>query len=212
MEIIKLEKINKAYGEHIVLDNFNLSINSGECVVIMGKSGCGKSTLLNIIGLIETYDSGSYTLLGKKNIKLNTKEFTNMLRYHINFIFQNFALMEDDTVEKNLLISLEYSNLNKKEKIEKIKKTLDDLGLSNYLKKKIINLSGGEQQRIAIARCLLKPCDIILADEPTAALDEENKEIILTWLKKLQTENKTIIIATHDETLNKIANRKIVLT
>lgn len=211
MEIIKLKNLSKSYEKHQIFHHFNLSVNQGDFVMITGKSGCGKSTLLNIIGLIEPFDDGEYILYNHKNIKINSKEYFLMLRYHINFIFQNFALMEDDTVKNNLLIALEYSKLSKQEKEHKIHTVLKELGLEEYLNVKINTLSGGQQQRIAIARCILKPCDIILADEPTGALDNENKKIIMDILKKLNDNGKTIIVATHDENFSLYCSKKIIL-
>ena len=113
MEIINIKNLNKAYGKHQLFQNFNLTIQSGEFVLLKGKSGCGKSTLLNMIGLLEKMDQGEYTLFDQKNIQPNTKESKLLLRNKISFIFQNFALMDDDTVENNLLIALEYTSLSK---------------------------------------------------------------------------------------------------
>lgn len=211
MEIINIKNLNKAYGKHQLFQNFNLTIQSGEFVLLKGKSGCGKSTLLNMIGLLEKMDQGEYTLFDQKNIQPNTKESKLLLRNKISFIFQNFALMDDDTVENNLLIALEYTSLSKQEKQIKIDEVLKQVQLEGMNKQKIYTLSGGQQQRVALARCLLKPSDLVLADEPTAALDQENKQIVLDLLCTLQKLGKTVIVASHDDIFDSYCSRLIEL-
>ena len=211
MEIINIKNLNKAYGKHQLFQNFNLTIQSGEFVLLKGKSGCGKSTLLNMIGLLEKMDQGEYTLFDQKNIQPNTKESKLLLRNKISFIFQNFALMDDDTVENNLLIALEYTSLSKQEKQTKIDEVLKQVQLEGMSKQKIYTLSGGQQQRVALARCLLKPSELVLADEPTAALDQENKQIVLDLLCTLQKLGKTEIVASHDDIFDSYCSRMIEL-
>ena len=211
MEIINIKNLNKAYGKHQLFQNFNLTIQSGEFVLLKGKSGCGKSTLLNMIGLLEKMDQGEYTLFDQKNIQPNTKESKLLLRNKISFIFQNFALMDDDTVENNLLIALEYTSLSKQEKQIKIDEVLKQVQLEGMSKQKIYTLSGGQQQRVALARCLLKPSELVLADEPTAALDQENKQIVLDLLCTLQKLGKTVIVASHDDNFDSYCSRMIEL-
>lgn len=211
MEIINIKNLNKAYGKHQLFQNFNLTIQSGEFVLLKGKSGCGKSTLLNMIGLLEKMDQGEYTLFDQKNIQPNTKESKLLLRNKISFIFQNFALMDDDTVENNLLIALEYTSLSKQEKQTKIDEVLKQVQLEGMSKQKIYTLSGGQQQRVALARCLLKPSELVLADEPTAALDQENKQIVLDLLCTLQKLGKTVIVASHDDIFDSYCSRIILL-
>ena len=211
MEIINIKNLNKAYGKHQLFQNFNLTIQSGEFVLLKGKSGCGKSTLINMIGLLEKMDQGEYTLFDQKNIQPNTKESKLLLRNKISFIFQNFALMDDDTVENNLLIALEYTSLSKQEKQIKIDEVLKQVQLEGMSEQKIYTLSGGQQQRVALARCLLKPSDLVLADEPTAALDQENKQIVLDLLCTLQKLGKTVIVASHDDIFDSYCSRMIEL-
>lgn len=198
MEVVRIVNINKSFENKILFEDLNFSINSGEMIAITGKSGCGKSTLLNILGLIEPFNSGSYTLFDQTNIPINSKQATQMIRDHINYLFQNFALIENESVEDNLLIGLHYSKLSKTDKRRKIEEVLMRVGLGGYAKIKVNQLSGGEQQRVAIARIILKQGDLILADEPTGSLDEENREVILALLKELNEEGKTIVIVTHD--------------
>ena len=211
MEIINIKNLNKAYGKHKLFQDFNLTIQLGEFVLLKGKSGCGKSTLLNMIGLLEKMDQGEYTLFDQKNIQPNTKESKLLLRNKISFIFQNFALMDDDTVENNLLIALEYTSLSKQEKQTKIDEVLKQVQLEGMSKQKIYTLSGGQQQRVALARCLLKPSELVLADEPTAALDQENKQIVLDLLCTLQKLGKTVIVASHDDIFDSYCSRMIEL-
>ena len=211
MEIINIKNLNKAYGKHQLFQNFNLTIQSGEFVLLKGKSGCGKSTLLNMIGLLEKMDQGEYTLFDQENIQPNTKESKLLLRNKISFIFQNFALIDDDTVENNLLIALEYTSLSKQEKQTKIDEVLKQVQLEGMSKQKIYTLSGGQQQRVALARCLLKPSELVLADEPTAALDQENKQIVLDLLCTLQKLGKTVIVASHDDIFDSYCSRIIEL-
>lgn len=211
MEIINIKNLNKAYGKYQLFQNFNLTIKSGEFVLLKGKSGCGKSTLLNMIGLLEKMDQGEYTLFDQENIQPNTKESKLLLRNKISFIFQNFALIDDDTVENNLLIALKYTSLSKQEKQTKIDEVLKQVRLEGMNKQKIYTLSGGQQQRVALARCLLKPSELVLADEPTAALDQENKQIVLDLLCTLQKLGKTVIVASHDDIFDSYCSRIILL-
>jgi putative ABC transport system ATP-binding protein len=201
MDIIKLQDINKSYANKKVLVDFSLSINEGEFVAITGDSGKGKSTLLNIIGLLENIDSGSLMIDGTESIKVNSGKAMRVIREKISYLFQNFALVDEDTVNYNLNLSLKYIKISKKEKDQRIKKSLIDVGLDGYEKRKIYELSGGEQQRVSISRAMLKPSKIVLADEPTGSLDEGNAKIVLELLRKLNKNGKTIIIVTHDKKL-----------
>lgn len=211
MSIIELENVSKTYGEKKVLDNISLEINEGELVAITGESGKGKSTILNILGLLETIDSGQVLICGQGNLKPNSGKATKVLRTTISYLFQNFALIDEETVNNNLLIALKYVKGTKKEKLNKISEALKIVGLEGFEKRKVYELSGGEQQRVAIARIMLKPSKIVLADEPTGSLDEVNRDKIFALLKGINKEGKTVIIVTHDKDLASKCNKVISL-
>lgn len=208
-KIVELKHINKQFDDTCVLRDFTMEVKENSFTIIKGTSGSGKSTLLNLIGLLDKPDSGDVVLFGEKNIKPFSKKAELVLRNHIGYLFQNFALIENESVSYNLSIALSSKkDINKKKKIEQ---ALIDVGLVDYANKKIFKCSGGEQQRIAIARLLLKPCELILADEPTGSLDHENKELVFELLKKLQKMGKTIIVVTHDEDLMRLGDQLISL-
>lgn len=203
MSVIKLKNINKLYGKKNILNNFSIEVEENEFLAITGPSGCGKSTLLNIIGLLEPFNSGELIIDGYKNIPPNSKTANKILREKISYLFQNYALIDEETVAYNLALALKYNKQNKNNKTA-ISDALDRVGLNGYEHKKIYTLSGGEQQRVSIARILLKPSKIILADEPTGSLDDRNRDIVIDLLKELHLMNKTIIIVTHD---NYVSNK-----
>ena len=206
--MIELQNINKSFKTKTIFKDLNLKINKNEMVAIMGDSGSGKSTLLNIIGLIERPDIGTVILNNQVFSKINNKKTILAYRNLIGYIFQNFALIDNKTVSENIDVALMYSGYNKKTKQNKKIEVLRFLGLEDKLNNKIYELSGGEQQRIALARILLKRCEIILADEPTGSLDQTTANDILNILTKLnQDENKTIIIVTHDLNIAKRCNK-----
>ena len=175
----------------------------------MGDSGVRKSTLLNMIGLLERPDSGSLTICGEENPQINSKTTTLLQRNILGYLFQNYALVDNMTVNQNLDIALEYRKV-KNRKLAK-KQALERVGLSGKLKNKVFELSGGEQQRIAIARLMLKPCEIILADEPTGSLDDNNRDIVIGLLKEFNEQGKTIIIVTHDKVVSGVCERVVQL-
>jgi len=199
MALVELNNVSKSYGNKNILHKVSLEVQEGELVALRGVSGRGKSTILNIIGLLETYDSGKVVIDGESNIKPNSSRATKMLREKISYLFQNFALVDDGTVQYNLEIAMKYVGGNRKEKQAKMQEALEIVGLQGFDKRMVYELSGGEQQRVSMARIILKPSKLILADEPTGSLDEENRNIIIDLLKKLNSEGKTIIVVTHDE-------------
>lgn len=205
---IKLDHITKKFGDKYIFQNFSLDIYKNEFVGIMGKSGTGKTTLLNIMGLLDEPDQGTVIIEGNDNPYKNKKMF---FRNKLGYIFQNFALMDTETIEVNLGVALEFQKITKKEKKILMEDALQQVGLSCSLKTKVYTLSGGEQQRLALARILLKKCDIILADEPTGSLDRENRDQVIKLLKKLHNEGKTIIVVTHDIDLQNSFSRVIDL-
>lgn len=211
MSIIELKNIEKSYEDSILFNKFSLIIEEKEMVALTGQSGAGKSTLLNIIGLLERFDNGDYVLCGEKNIKPNTSKSSKLIRDNIGYIFQNFALIENETVEYNLNIALKYVKLSTKRKKELIWQTLKTVNLTSKFKEKVFKLSGGEQQRIAIARVILKPSKIILADEPTGSLDQKNRDIIMDLIENLNDAGKTVIIASHDTSVINRCKRIIEL-
>ena len=205
--IIQLKNIDKKYGNKYLFKNLDFSIKKGEMIAITGASGSGKSTLLNIIGLIDKPDSGEVLICGNKNPYDKEKIKLNLFRNNIGYLFQNYALVDNYTVSKNLDIALEYFKGKNKNKLKE--EALDKVGLLDKLNNKVFELSGGEQQRVALARLMLKKNDIILADEPTGSLDEDNKAIILKLLKELNNEGKTVVIVTHDKVVADICDREI---
>jgi putative ABC transport system ATP-binding protein len=208
MSLIKLENITKSYKGKQIFNNFNLEVEKGEFLGIKGESGAGKSTLLNIIGLLEECE-GKVTIEGKEVSSRNTKEVRELLKNRIGYLFQNYALIDDLTVYENLKIVLE--GVSKTEGRELILQELDKLGLGDVLDKKVFQLSGGEQQRVAVVRLILHKSEIILADEPTGSLDRKNAKIIMNLLKEFHNQGKTIIMVSHDESAISDCSRVINL-
>lgn len=199
MAVIELKNVVKNYGKDKILSNISLTVEKGEMVAIVGESGSGKTTLLNLIGLIAKKDRGEIQLFNKKNIAIRSKEAMLLRRNKIGYLFQNYGLVEDESVMWNLLLALEYKKMSKKEKKTRINDLLKDFGLTHLSEKMIYQLSGGEQQRIAVIRLLLQESELVLADEPTASLDEENKKMILNYLQLLREQGKTIVVVTHNK-------------
>lgn len=212
MNILELKNIKKFYGKgelrNNVLVDINLNIKKGDFISIMGTSGCGKSTLLNIIGCLDKFDEGEYLINGKA---IEEKYLSSIRNKNFGFVVQDFALIENYTVEENVIIPLEYEKISKKEKKEKVIKILEKFKLSEKLCSYPRELSGGQQQRVAIARALINNPNIILADEPTGALDNKNTKIIMEILKELNKAGNTIIIVTHDQEVANYCNRKLYL-
>lgn len=209
--MIELKNITKKFENKTVFANFNLQINQNEMVAIIGPSGSGKSTLLNILGLIDKVDDGDYQFEQYTNIKPNSRLAQKIIREKISYLFQNFALIEEDTVLQNLLLALKYVKQSKKEKTEIITAALQKVRLSEYLNSKIYELSGGQQQRIAVARAIIKPSELVLADEPTGSLDSKNRDEIIKLLLELNDAGKTVIVVTHDSHVAEKCHRVLEL-
>ncbi|MGL5020771.1 MAG: ABC transporter ATP-binding protein [Mycoplasmatales bacterium] len=205
--IIQTKNLTKKFDKKIIFEDLNIEIRENEMVAIMGKSGSGKTTFLNTISLIEPPTSGEIFYNDKKISK--NKQITKLLREEIGFLFQNFALINEKTVYENLLYAIGKKTRTTKSKMIEILKVV---GLPDCIDKKIFFLSGGEQQRVALARLLLKKCNIIFADEPTGSLDELNRDEIIKILKNLQKNGKTIIIVTHDTYVGSACDRTINLS
>lgn len=203
-DMIKIENLCKIFDEHVLYSNFNLTIEDGEFVVFSGESGCGKTTLLNMLAAIEKPTSGKLLV---DDIDITKRK--NQLAYfqtRLGILFQNFALVDNYTVRKNL----ELIRAKSRSDIS-IEDALEKVGLSDKIDKKIYTLSGGEQQRVALARLMVKKCDIILADEPTGSLDKRNAATVVDIIRSLNEQGKTVIMVTHDEQLKKIGSRIIDL-
>lgn len=202
--MIKGDKIFKKFDELILFNDFNFVIEDGDFVCFSGESGAGKTTLLNIIGLLEPIDGGRLTIDGKEY--KTSKQKLEFYRSQAGFLFQNFALIENKTVEENLEI-VSWKNRTEYTIMDALKK----VGLQNKLSNKVYTLSGGEQQRIALARLYLKKCNIILADEPTGSLDKRNAQIVMDILIELNKQGKTVVMVTHDKEIKKLSRRIIEL-
>ncbi|MFT4416681.1 ATP-binding cassette domain-containing protein [Fredinandcohnia humi] len=202
--MITIKNVSKAFEDKVLFSNLNLNIEDGEFVIFSGPSGCGKTTLLNMVGAIEKIDSGEIQVDG-----IDISKRKNQLQYFrkkVGFLFQNFALVDNKTVRENLRLVRKDSKTN-----ITMEKALESVGLIDKIDKKVYTLSGGEQQRVALARLMLKKSDVILADEPTGSLDKNNAKIVLNILKELNEQGKTIILVTHDEEVKKQGSRVINL-
>jgi macrolide transport system ATP-binding/permease protein len=213
--ILELSEIQKHYknGETTVraLDGVSLTISRGEFVAVMGQSGSGKSTLMNIIGCLDRPTSGSYKVLDKEAAHLSPDELAALRRETFGFVFQRYNLLATATAEENVEIPSVYAGLPKQKRVQRAVNLLDRLGLRDRTDHRPAELSGGQQQRVAIARALVNDPPVILADEPTGALDSKSGEEVLDLLKKLHAEGRTIILITHAENIAQIANRIVRL-
>lgn len=212
--MIKLNNIKKYYqiGDNVVkaLDGIDLEIAEKEFVAIVGPSGSGKSTLMNIIGCLDLATEGEYILNDIRIQDYNSNQLAQIRNKEIGFIFQQFNLLPNFTAYENVEISLRYAKVNKAARKSIIEKLLSDVGLQNRMDHKPNQLSGGQQQRVSIARALANDPSLILADEPTGALDSKTGQEVLELLKKLNSEGRTIIMITHD--LNIANNAKRIIT
>lgn len=208
-ELIKLKNLTKEYDKNtLALNNLTLSINRGEWTSIMGPSGSGKTTLLNITGCLDTPSSGSVFINGAEITKLNQNQLTRFRRENIGLIFQQYHLVPYLTALENVLMAQYYhSVVDENEAIDVLKR----VGLGHRLNHIPAHLSGGEQQRVCIARALINEPRILLADEPTGNLDQKNGEIVLKLIKELQREGHTIVLVTHNLEIGKLGDRCIVL-
>ena len=210
MSLLCLENITKSYDKKtLVLKKFNLSVDSGEMVAIMGKSGSGKSTVLNIISGIESADDGRYIFQGNDMLKLSGDKMTVFRRENIGFVLQHFALIENNTVFKNIALPLYLKHEPKKVIKEKVAAIAKELEIEEKLDKIPKQLSGGEAQRAAIARAIINQPSLILADEPTGALDENTGLKIMQIFRKLNKKGHTFIIVTHDPGIAAMCDRTI---
>lgn len=216
MEIISMSNISKLYKTGTIqvdaLKNINFNVVSGEFVSIMGPSGSGKSTLLNVIGCLDKPTNGSYELSGHKVEKLNDSKMSEIRNEFLGFVFQNFHLLPNLTAQKNVEIPLIYRGLSGKQRKELSEKSLELVGLKDRMHHLPSQLSGGQQQRVAIARALAGSPALILADEPTGALDSKTGKKIMELFTKLNQENGiTIVQVTHEEEIAEYGSRIIRL-
>ncbi|HEF9813673.1 TPA: ABC transporter ATP-binding protein [Campylobacter coli] len=207
-ELIQIKNLSKKFGKVKALDNINLNIYKGEWLAIMGPSGSGKSTLLNILSLMDDPSSGKYILDNEDLEQINEEQKITLRREKIGLIFQQFHLIPYLSALENVMLSQYYhSSVDE----EDAKAVLEKVGLSHRLSHLPSQLSGGEQQRVCIARALINNPEILLTDEPTGNLDEANEKIVLETLQKLKNEGKTIVLITHNPELAKFADRTLIL-
>lgn len=212
---MKLSEITKVYGkgslEVPVLHGVDLTIEDGEFVAIMGPSGSGKSTLMNIIGFLDYPTSGTFELNGEKVDSAKESALARLRNEHIGFVFQQFFMFPRDNAIKNVASPLIYAGVSKRERTERAKQMLVKVGLEDRMKHLPNQLSGGQKQRVAIARALVNNPTIILADEPTGALDSKTSAQIMKLFMQLNEEGKTVIIVTHEEEIAAYAKRIITI-
>lgn len=213
--MIEIEELNKSYpignSSLHVLKGIDLKIKEGELVAIMGSSGSGKSTLLNIIGMLDNYDSGSYKL---DNVPIKDLDETKAAKYRnkfLGFVFQSFNLINYKTALENIALPLYYQGISRNERQKVAKEYLKKVGLADWAEHLPSELSGGQKQRIAIARALASQPKVLLADEPTGALDSTTSEEVMDLIKQINNEGKTILVVTHEQDIANMCKRIITL-
>ncbi|MBQ8488342.1 MAG: ABC transporter ATP-binding protein [Pseudobutyrivibrio sp.] len=202
--IVKLNNIFKVYGESGMetsvpaLNDVSLTVDEGEYVAIMGPSGSGKSTLMNVIGCLDKPTSGEYFFEDKDVLRLKDRQMSDLRLHSIGFVFQSFYLMNEENAIENVALPLSYAGVKKKERERRAIEALTRVGLADRVKFRPDQLSGGQKQRVAIARAIVNNPKVLLADEPTGALDQKSGAAIMDLFQKLNEEGTTIIMITHD--------------
>lgn len=206
--MIELRDIQKTFDGHVVLRDYSYQFCEGKSYALIGESGAGKTTLLNIIGKLETAQNGTVEINGIDLRKIKEKTY---FKDFVSYLFQNYGLIENRSIKDNLELAFIGKKLSRKDKVEQMCEALKKVHLQLDLNRKIYSLSGGEAQRVAIAKVMLKDSPIVLADEPTASLDEKNSREIIDLILGLQNEKRTIIIATHDKSVYERLDEVIVV-
>lgn len=210
-EILSMKNIVKSYllgdEEQIILKEINLKVNRGEFISILGPSGSGKSTMMNIIGCLDNATSGDYVLSGQNIKNLSEDQLADIRSREIGFVFQSFQLLPRLTAQQNVELPMIYAGISSNERKVRAKQMLERVGLGQRLNHYPNQLSGGQQQRVAIARAISTDPTILLADEPTGALDQATSRQVIQLFKELNQEGRTIIMITHDESIAKSASR-----
>ncbi|KJS07147.1 MAG: ABC transporter ATP-binding protein [Flavobacteriales bacterium] len=213
--MIAIKDLHKSYkmGSNVlhVLKGINFNVEEGEMVAIMGSSGSGKSTLLNIVGMLDLLDTGSYTLDGVPIVNLNETKAAKYRNKFLGFIFQSFNLINYKTALENVALPLYYQRVPKKERDEKALQYLTKVGLANWATHLPSELSGGQKQRVAIARALAAQPKVLLADEPTGALDSTTSYEVMQLLQEINDEGKTLLVVTHEEDIANMCKRIVQL-
>lgn len=213
--MIDLRGITKSYSTGSqslqVLKGVDLAVDSGELVAIMGSSGSGKSTLLNILGLLDAYDAGTYKLDGKLVANLSERRAAEMRRELLGFVFQSFNLINFKTAAENVALPLYYQKVPRKQRTARAHELLERVGLLDWADHLPSQMSGGQKQRVAIARALAANPRVILADEPTGALDSKTSEDVMALLKELNSEGMTMVVVTHESDIAAACQRTIRL-
>ena len=215
--MIEISKLNKYYqignSKFHALKDIDLDIKDGEMLAVTGKSGAGKSTLMNIIGLLDSYDSGSLKIDGVEASGLRDSRLAKLRNQKIGFVMQDFSLLEHKSVLMNVMLPLYFNNRYNFLEMKKLAMdALKKVGITEQASKKVNQLSGGQKQRVAVARAIINEPSFILADEPTGALDTQTSAEIMALFKNLNDDGKTIIIITHDMTIADFCQRKIEIS
>ena len=213
--MINIKDLHKSYkmGSNSlhVLKGINFSVNEGELVAIMGSSGSGKSTLLNIIGMLDNYDKGSYELDNILIKDLNETKAANYRNKFLGFVFQSFNLINYKSAVDNVILPLYYQGIKRKEREKTALDYLDSVGLKNWASHLPSELSGGQKQRVAIARAMVSKPKVLLADEPTGALDSNTSAEVMSLIQKINNSGKTILVVTHEKDIAKMCKRIVKL-
>ena len=213
--MIRINKLHKSYpmgkSSLHVLKGLDLEVKEGEFIAIMGSSGSGKSTLLNIIGLLDTHDEGDYFLNGERIENLNEKKAAILRNKFLGFIFQSFNLITYKNALENVALPLYYQGMKRAERNKKAMQYLDKVGLKDWAHHLPNELSGGQKQRVAVARALVGNPKVILADEPTGALDSETSAGVMKLLREINNEGMTLVVITHEEDIARMSDRIIRL-
>ena len=213
--MINIKDLHKSYnmGSNSlhVLKGINFSVSEGELVAIMGSSGSGKSTLLNIIGMLDNYDKGSYELDNILIKDLNETKAANYRNKFLGFVFQSFNLINYKSAVDNVILPLYYQGIKRKEREKTALDYLDSVGLKNWASHLPSELSGGQKQRVAIARAMVSKPKVLLADEPTGALDSNTSSEVMSLIQKINNSGKTILVVTHEEDIAKMCKRIVKL-
>ena len=208
--MIHLAHMDKNFGRHQVLKDVNLDVPTHSFTVIHGKSGSGKSTLLNILGLLTHYDAGQYQLFGQPAPAPYSSQAMKLRREAISYVFQNFALIDNESIEQNLKLASHYLSKSQASR-QAMLAALEAVNLDLPLKTKVYTMSGGEKQRLAVARLKLRDSRLILADEPTGSLDADNKTIIIQLLRSFADQGKAVLVVTHDPDFLEVADSRMEL-